>query len=177
MVAHGQPHPAALTESAREARKSFHCDLCNKGYGRINELEAHESSYDHLHKKRLKDLRHMTRDPSAPSRARRQEQKANPISIKPLTATTTASTKAGGFKKGGFKNAFASAATTATEEEEEEGVGEEAVKEGEVGEGEKGGKVEKEGESESEDDGLREEERYDPRRPTGCWKGCEGWKG
>ncbi len=39
------------TESAREARKSFHCDLCNKGYGRINELEAHESSYDHLHKK------------------------------------------------------------------------------------------------------------------------------
>ncbi|CAO1598586.1 hypothetical protein XANCAGTX0491_002348 [Xanthoria calcicola] len=166
MVAHGQPHPAALTESAREARKSFHCELCNKGYGRINELEAHESSYDHLHKKRLKDLRHMTRDPSAPSRARRQEQKANPISIKPLSTITasSASTKAGGFKKGGFKNAFASSAAAAAteeeeEEEEEEGVGEEAVKEGKVGEVEKGGKVEKEGESESEDDGLGEEER------------------
>ncbi|KAI4240853.1 MAG: hypothetical protein L6R42_011430, partial [Xanthoria sp. 1 TBL-2021] len=123
---------------------------------------------------RLKDLRLMTRDPSAPSRARRQEQKANPISIKPLSATP--STKAGGFKKGGFKNAFASAV-------EEEGVEEESVEvkdtldlekggEGMEGKGEKGGKSE----SESDDDGLGEE-RYDPRRPTGCWAGCEGWRG
>ncbi|KAL8761037.1 MAG: hypothetical protein Q9184_002803 [Pyrenodesmia sp. 2 TL-2023] len=74
MVAHGQPHPVAIpflssyqsplqanstahppaqTESARTARKSFYCDLCQKGYGRINEFEAHEGSYDHLHKKVL----------------------------------------------------------------------------------------------------------------------------
>ena len=39
------------TESAREARKSFYCDLCQKGYSRINEFEAHEGSYDHQHKK------------------------------------------------------------------------------------------------------------------------------
>lgn len=39
------------TESAREARKSFHCELCGKGYARMNEFEAHEGSYDHLHTK------------------------------------------------------------------------------------------------------------------------------
>lgn len=39
------------TESAREARKSFYCELCSKGYARMNEFEAHEGSYDHLHKK------------------------------------------------------------------------------------------------------------------------------
>ena len=39
------------TESAREARKSFYCELCQKGYSRINEFEAHEGSYDHQHKK------------------------------------------------------------------------------------------------------------------------------
>lgn len=39
------------TESAREARKSFYCELCGKGYSRMNEFETHEGSYDHLHKK------------------------------------------------------------------------------------------------------------------------------
>lgn len=39
------------TESAREARKAFYCDLCQKGYGRINEYEAHQGSYDHTHRK------------------------------------------------------------------------------------------------------------------------------
>lgn len=39
------------TESAREARKSFYCELCGKGYARMNEFEAHEGSYDHLHTK------------------------------------------------------------------------------------------------------------------------------
>lgn len=110
----------------------------------------------------------MTRDPSAPSRARRAEQKANPISIKPLSSTNNKAAGGGGFKKGGFKNAFGG------DEEGEEGkvvvvVGEEKGKVDEgvgEGEGEKG--------SGSEDDG---EERYDPRRPTGCWSGCEGWRG
>ncbi|KAL8949618.1 MAG: hypothetical protein Q9222_004280 [Ikaeria aurantiellina] len=112
------------TESAREARKSFYCDLCNKGYGRINEFEAHEGSYDHLHKKRLRDLRHLSRDPSAANRARRAESKQNPdavITIKPISSASNASSTATsgkgqqaasggaskGFKKGGFKNAFA----------------------------------------------------------------------
>ena len=42
---------SSQTESAKEARKAFYCELCSKGYGRINDFEAHESSYDHLHKK------------------------------------------------------------------------------------------------------------------------------
>ncbi|KAL8879345.1 MAG: hypothetical protein Q9192_008252, partial [Flavoplaca navasiana] len=159
------------TESAREARKSFHCDLCNKGYGRINELEAHESSYDHLHKKRLKDLRQMTRDPSAPSRARRAEQKNNPISIKPLSATP--STKTGGFKKGGFKNAFGPAEDDDGEEEVVKEVGGRDVREEKEDVREGNGDEE----SDDDDDGLDEGERYDPRRPTGCWAGCEGWRG
>ena len=31
-------------------------DLCSKGYARMNEWEAHESSYDHQHKKALSRL-------------------------------------------------------------------------------------------------------------------------
>ncbi len=101
----------------------------------------------------------MTRDPSAPSRARRAEQKNNPISIKPLS--TTPSTKTGGFKKGGFKNAFGPAEDDDGEEEVVKEVGVREEKE-DVREGN--------GDDESdEDDGLDEGERYDPRRPTGCW--------
>lgn len=44
-------NPPSQTESAREARKSFYCELCGKGYARMNEFEAHEGSYDHLHTK------------------------------------------------------------------------------------------------------------------------------
>ncbi|KAK8172157.1 hypothetical protein BKA80DRAFT_306755 [Phyllosticta citrichinensis] len=44
-------NPAPLTDSAREAAKNFFCELCNKGYKRHNEFEAHISSYDHQHKK------------------------------------------------------------------------------------------------------------------------------
>ncbi|KAL8929064.1 MAG: hypothetical protein Q9208_001507 [Pyrenodesmia sp. 3 TL-2023] len=188
------PGPHAQTESARIARKSFYCDLCQKGYGRINEFEAHEGSYDHLHKKRLKEMKQMSRDPSAVSKARKAEAKDSIIKIKPLSSSssTTPSSAAGpsssaaagkagggsGFKKGGFKNAFAPAGG---------GGGEEVMGEMEVeveggkgkGEGEDGGGVRGEVEADteesgSEDDGLAEGERYDPRRPTGCWEGCPG---
>ena len=50
------PLPQAATESAREARKSFFCTLCQKGYARQPEFEAHENSYDHQHRKRLKEM-------------------------------------------------------------------------------------------------------------------------
>ncbi|KAI4198325.1 MAG: hypothetical protein LQ350_005342 [Teloschistes chrysophthalmus] len=178
------------TESAREARKSFYCELCNKGYGRINELEAHEGSYDHLHKKRLKDLRQMSRDPTAADRARRHEAADSPFSIKPISLNPTASTtssgnnkdpsgkvKGGGFKKGGFKNAFAPADDGGDEEGSGKGEGKEnlVVKEEGKGEGvELGLGLGMEVEDEDEDDGLDEGERYDPHRPTGCWDGCEG---
>ncbi|EFX04837.1 c2h2 finger domain containing protein [Grosmannia clavigera kw1407] len=120
----------AQTASAREAMRSFFCDLCQKGYSRMNEYEAHLSSYDHSHKQRLKDMKAMVRDPAAADRARRQEAKATDavISIK-LSAdggtvggsldgsgsggsstalgNSGAGFKKGGFRKGGFKSAFA----------------------------------------------------------------------
>ena len=42
--------PAAATASAKAARSAFFCELCQKGYSRMNEYEAHQSSYDHTHK-------------------------------------------------------------------------------------------------------------------------------
>ncbi|KAL1840877.1 hypothetical protein VTJ49DRAFT_7669 [Mycothermus thermophilus] len=100
-----QTLPPAQTSSAREALQSFYCQLCSKGYSRMNEYEAHLSSYDHSHKQRLKDMKAMVRDPTAAARARRQEQKADGvISIKLGDAAASSSTgSGGGFKKGGFK--------------------------------------------------------------------------
>ncbi|KAI9649026.1 hypothetical protein NHQ30_001593 [Ciborinia camelliae] len=110
MPPRGFTNPAPKTESAREA--------VNKGYARMNEYEAHLSSYDHSHKQRLKDMRQLTRDPMASSKARKSEAKANSqsglISIKlggdsgsGTGATGGGGFKKGGFKKSGFKSAFA----------------------------------------------------------------------
>lgn len=111
--------PPAQTASAREARRAFFCELCQKGYTRMNEYEAHLSSYDHAHKQRMKDMKAMTRDPTVAARARRMEAKATDavISIKMGGSTndgdgqgqdvsTTSAPKKGGFRKGGFKSAF-----------------------------------------------------------------------
>ncbi|KAK3114683.1 hypothetical protein LTR53_006769 [Teratosphaeriaceae sp. CCFEE 6253] len=73
----GQALPQAATESAREARKSFFCELCQKGYTRMNDFEAHEGSYDHQHRKRLKEMKQLTKDPNAANKAREAERKAN----------------------------------------------------------------------------------------------------
>ncbi|KAM7188809.1 hypothetical protein V8F20_010419 [Naviculisporaceae sp. PSN 640] len=116
-----QTLPRAQTESAREAQKSFYCELCSKGYTRMNDYEAHLSSYDHSHKQRMKDMKQMVKDPAAIARARKQEQKADGlISIKlgEAAGTNTSSTgvgggfKKGGFKKTGFVSTFAPVATT-----------------------------------------------------------------
>ncbi|QSZ37102.1 hypothetical protein DSL72_009194 [Monilinia vaccinii-corymbosi] len=119
MPPRGFTNPAPKTESAREAVKSFYCELCSKGYARMNEYEAHLSSYDHSHKQRLKDMRQLTRDPMASSKARKAEAKANSqsglISIKlggeasSGAGAAGAGFKKGGFKKSGFKSAFAPA--------------------------------------------------------------------
>ncbi|KAK4956371.1 hypothetical protein LTR10_005895 [Elasticomyces elasticus] len=77
MAPRGQALPQAATESAREARKSFFCELCQKGYARMNDFEAHEGSYDHQHRKRLKEMKQLTKDPNAASKAREAERKAN----------------------------------------------------------------------------------------------------
>ncbi|ERS98446.1 c2h2 finger domain containing protein [Sporothrix schenckii 1099-18] len=117
-----QALPPAQTASAREARRAFFCELCQKGYTRMNEYEAHLSSYDHAHKQRLKDMKAMVRDPTVAARARRLEAKATDavISIKIGTndggqdassgsaavGMSGAGAKKGGFRKGGFKSAF-----------------------------------------------------------------------
>jgi hypothetical protein len=99
---------------------SFTCTLCNKSYSRHPEYEAHISSYDHQHRKRLQDLKQLSRDPNAAEKARRAERKADAeAGLKVLDAPGgNAAVKGvksgggggggggGGFKKGGFKSSF-----------------------------------------------------------------------
>ncbi|KJZ74290.1 hypothetical protein HIM_06296 [Hirsutella minnesotensis 3608] len=105
-----QTLPAPQTSAAREAQKSFYCTLCSKGYSRMNEYEAHLSSYDHTHKQRLKDMKAMVRDPNAGARARKAEAKADGlVSIRVDDKDARPDAAAGrkpGFKRSGFKSAF-----------------------------------------------------------------------
>ncbi|KAK6341736.1 hypothetical protein TWF696_008801 [Orbilia brochopaga] len=113
---HSTSVPVPLTKSALDARKSFYCELCGKGYGRMNEFEAHESSYDHQHKKRFMEMKQMQRGSSSiearRERERRAEEKAGLITIKPLKTANDgnasgnadeATSRAG---RKGFKSAF-----------------------------------------------------------------------
>lgn len=43
------------------SRAGFFCELCNKGYARVQEYDAHCDSYDHHHRKRRKDLQELSR--------------------------------------------------------------------------------------------------------------------
>jgi hypothetical protein len=133
----------------------------------MNEYEAHLSSYDHSHKQRLKDMRQLTRDPMASSKARKAEAKANSqsglISIKlgggEGNDGANGGFKKGGFKKAGFKSAFApvEAETSALEKQDEPpkkaSPDTRVLEEGR-----------NEIESDTEDEGY---EMYDPRHPTG----------
>lgn len=132
----------------------------------MNEFEAHESSYDHLHKKRLKEMKEMqTQVGRATNRGK--EEKGPLVKIQlggkntAAAAEKSGSKTGGGFKKGGFKSAFGPA-------------GDEEVKVEEIEQG----LAEVEGksvEAEAEDsDVTDEEDYYDPRRPTGCMPGCRG---
>ncbi|EPS26510.1 hypothetical protein PDE_01447 [Penicillium oxalicum 114-2] len=119
-------NPAPKTESARSALSAFTCTLCNKSYSRHPEYEAHIGSYDHQHRKRLQDLKQLSRDPNAAEKARRAERRADAeagLKVLDTTPSSTASASAaaigkttkpggsggggGGFKKGGFKSSFA----------------------------------------------------------------------
>jgi hypothetical protein len=140
-------------------------ELCSKGYARMNEYEAHLSSYDHSHKQRLKDMRQLSRDPLASTKARKAEAKANSqsglISIKLGgdlgTSGGGAAFKKAGFKKAGFKSAFAPADGVPMRGEEKA----EEVKKTSV----PGMKMDDgaEVESDTDDEGY---EMYDPRNPT-----------
>ncbi|KAH6628796.1 hypothetical protein F5144DRAFT_594725 [Chaetomium tenue] len=156
-----QTLPPAQTSSAREALQSFYCQLCQKGYSRMNDYEAHLSSYDHSHKQRLKDMKAMVRDPAATARARRQEQKAEGVISIKLGEAAGGGFKKGGFKKTGFKSAFGPVAgSVATPKEDAAGLGK---KEGEPKMGLAAAAKSDLVESDTEDEGY---EVYDPRRPT-----------
>lgn len=149
------------------ARAAFFCDLCQKGYARANEYAAHESSYDHTHKKRLKELKAMDKSMSdSVSKARRNEEKAaGIIKINPIALGSAAAKRegGGGFKKGGFRSAFGKAA----EEEGEKAVEAElAAVEAPVSCAADAPHV-----LESDDEDY---ENYNPRRPTGCPPNCKG---
>ncbi|KAK3337809.1 hypothetical protein B0T19DRAFT_397400 [Cercophora scortea] len=168
-----QTLPPAQTSSAREALQSFYCQLCQKGYSRMNDYEAHLSSYDHSHKQRLKDMKAMVRDPNAAARARRQEQKAEGvISIKLGEAAapgggSSAGAAAGGFKKGGFKKSGFKSAFVPVDEPVPAAAA--AAKRDESTRKEETQNVTRLGprselvESDTEDEGY---EVYDPRKPT-----------
>ncbi|EGO53221.1 hypothetical protein NEUTE1DRAFT_92343 [Neurospora tetrasperma FGSC 2508] len=170
-----QTLPPAQTSSAREALQSFYCQLCQKGYSRMNDYEAHLSSYDHSHKQRLKDMKQMVRDPQAAARARRQEQKnEGVISIKLGEAAAGGAGaaggggggfKKGGFKKSGFKSAFVpvgenKSATSATAAPAP-GTSSDTAPDGQPGI--KRALRSELVESDTEDEGY---EVYDPRKPT-----------
>ncbi|KAK3489027.1 uncharacterized protein B0T23DRAFT_430540 [Neurospora hispaniola] len=170
-----QTLPPAQTSSAREALQSFYCQLCQKGYSRMNDYEAHLSSYDHSHKQRLKDMKQMVRDPQAAARARRQEQKnEGVISIKLGEAAAGGAGaaggggggfKKGGFKKSGFKSAFVpvgenKSATSATAAPAP-GTNIDTAPDGQPGI--KRALRSELVESDTEDEGY---EVYDPRKPT-----------
>lgn len=112
----------------------------------------------------------MQRDPLSRQKALRAERRADEksgvqvITIKPLAGPVGAGGGGGGFKKGGFRNAFGGEEAEVSSSTTDAVTGENAdvsIKEG----------VTDFVESESEDDG---EEKYDPRRPTGCPVACPG---
>jgi hypothetical protein len=146
-------------------------ELCSKGYARMNEYEAHLSSYDHSHKQRLKDMRQLTRDPMASTKARKAEAKANEkgglISIKlggEGGAGTGSGSAGGGFKKAGFKKAGFKSAFAPADVLPEVAKVEERAEESRKGDG---GVRAQDGlggvESDTDDEGY---EMYDPLRPT-----------
>ena len=120
----------------------------------MNEWEAHDNSYDHQHKKRLKEMKEMQR-----AVVPKKEEKGGPLISVKLGGSAAKREKdagsGGGWKKvGGFKNAFTSAVGR---EERVEKV--EMKNEVIVGEG-------------VDSDVTDDEDYYDPRRPTGCMPGC-----
>ncbi|KAF4550996.1 Hypothetical protein D9617_15g043500 [Elsinoe fawcettii] len=86
----------------------FFCTLCAKGYLRAPELEAHENSYDHQHKKRLKEMTRLTRNPTSAvkdSRAEKRRRENNEmisVNLQDVKAKEDAGRGERGFRPIGF---------------------------------------------------------------------------
>lgn len=159
-------NPAPKTESARAAARSFFCDLCQKGYARMNELDAHLSSYDHAHRKRLQDMKKMQSDPRAAEKARRAERKeAEKTGLVSIKLDPKTKKSGGGFTKIGGDSGVAG----------KDGTNGMAGFTKIGGNSELGKKVAPEmpedDESDTDDEGY---EYYDPRKPTDCDGNCPG---
>lgn len=124
----------------------------------MNEFEAHESSYDHLHKKRLKEMKEMQRQVGT-SANKGREEKGPLVKIQLGGKKDGESVKAGGFKKGGFKSAFGPAED---EEVKRESAADERME------------VEENIVEAEDSDVTDEDDYYDPRKPTGCMPECRG---
>ncbi|KAK6956066.1 hypothetical protein Daesc_001336 [Daldinia eschscholtzii] len=161
-----QTLPPAQTSSARAALQSFYCELCSKGYSRMNDYEAHLGSYDHSHRQRMKDMKQMVKDPTAGARARKAEAKADGlISIKLSGDSNPAGTSGGGFKKGGFKKSGFKSAFTPIGGKVDEGNSKtkESDTDTNINKGEKAIPKDLSAESDTEDEGY---EVYNPHIPT-----------
>ena len=118
----------------------------------MNEYDAHESSYDHQHKKRLKEMKEMQRQV-----APKKEEKGPLMQIK--LGGTPKSAGGAGFRKGAFKNAFAPAeASEVQKEDAEKEIEETSVKDEQM--------------EEEDSDITDDDDYYDPRKPTGCTSTC-----
>lgn len=120
----------------------------------MNDYEAHQSSYDHQHKKRLKEMKEMQRQVQP-----KKEEKGPLVQIK-LGGSGKGASSGSGFKKGGFKSAFglAEEELEVKKEDEEDVVAKQAEN--------------KEVVAQDDSDVTDEEDYYDPKRPTGCMPGC-----
>lgn len=128
----------------------------------MNEFEAHESSYDHQHKKRLKDMKEMQKQVQ---NAGRKEEKGPLMTIK-LGSSSNKTAGGGGFKKGGFKNAFGPVddGTDSVKKEDEDARDEPSRRTSGLEEGKQL--------FEDDSDMTDDDDYYDPRKPTGCTNGC-----
>lgn len=184
------------TESARSALSSFTCTLCNKSYSRHPEYEAHISSYDHQHRKRLQDLKQLSRDPNAAEKARRAERRADAeAGLRVIDAPSSGATSGGGgqsggggFKKGGFKSSFASVKGPAAPVKKNVLGDDDDDDEARTPKDQTGAappipseqEVPDNAESDTDEEYTRDKAGggyYDPRRPTDCFGGCAGLRG
>ncbi|KAL4738110.1 hypothetical protein BDV11DRAFT_190313 [Aspergillus similis] len=191
----GFTNPAPKTESARSALSSFTCTLCNKSYSRHPEYEAHIGSYDHQHRKRLQELKQLSRDPNAAEKARRAEKKADAeAGLRVLDTAKTGSASgtgsSGSFKKGGFKSSFttvkgpaAPAAPTkknVLEDDDEGNNAPVATRGGDYARSKSDMApriIQEQGESDTDEEYITDTADggyYDPRKPTDCFPGCVG---
>ncbi|KAL1922975.1 uncharacterized protein VTP21DRAFT_9351 [Calcarisporiella thermophila] len=64
----------AIRKEVQAIKAAFFCELCQKQYSRISEYDQHLSSYDHHHRKRLKELKDASR-PAATDKRREKEKR------------------------------------------------------------------------------------------------------